>query len=476
MDDDSVNSPQPLESIPDGLDLTVFGDIVYPKDAETVIWPGVNIRTTLPFVAGSPAIPNILFEDAAHVKKLSETVQTEASWIVEMRYESGDDEEFARRIRVELCRNHVVVIKGHPFEPTPLTASDIRKTFGIEETRAVVSSDAILRSKPNAQMIHVAQTMQEFCDATANHEIVRCLLDLPNSYVHPHRFLLALDDGRKARDQSKDYFHHRQYNPTDIDRAMLWTLIHHGMYHTYIHHDAAGYATWVQIRSGMKVWVVVRPSGFEDVKCRSDIRRSLQTIAQDSITFDKNAVRIAIYATPGDIIIQPPGTLHEVYTPVPTVAIGGHFYSLDCLYLTEMNRHYDLDYPDLSNNDHPHVYQLLVLMMALLPLQKGRQLSLKNLQALVTMVKNPKRYQVNVLADPDAMVLKIKGKFDDRVFAETVAEALLSDIICKLTVGSFSKNKDRKGDYLFHQLTGLDNAGEIVDWESALARFQANGP
>ncbi|KAF9521474.1 hypothetical protein CPB83DRAFT_841239 [Crepidotus variabilis] len=109
--------------------------------------------------------------------------------------------------------------------------------------------------------------------------------------------------------------------------------------------------------------------------------------------------------------------------------------------------------------------------MALLPLQKGRQLSLKNLQALVTMVKNPKRYQVNVLADPDAMVLKIKGKFDDRVFAETVAEALLSDVICKLTVGSFSKNKDRKGDYLFHQLTGLDNAGEIVDWESALARL-----
>jgi hypothetical protein len=31
------------------------------------------------------------------------------------------------------------------------------------------------------------------------------------------------------------------------------------MFHTYPHHDAEGYATFVQILSGSKIWVIYRP-------------------------------------------------------------------------------------------------------------------------------------------------------------------------------------------------------------------------
>ena len=45
----------------------------------------------------------------------------------------------------------------------------------------------------------------------------------------------------------------------DFVKTRLWGLVHHAMFHTYPHHDAEGYATFVQILSGIKIWVIYRP-------------------------------------------------------------------------------------------------------------------------------------------------------------------------------------------------------------------------
>lgn len=62
--------------------------------------------------------------------------------------------------------------------------------------------------------------------------------------------------------------------------------------------------------------------------------------------------------------IQPPGQFHEVYTPVPTVSTGGHFYSLDTMHLTEVIKKYDLDTDGVNtNHDHPSTTMTLAMML-----------------------------------------------------------------------------------------------------------------
>lgn len=67
--------------------------------------------------------------------------------------------------------------------------------------------------------------------------------------------------------------------------------------------------------------------------------------------------------------IQPPSTIHEVYTPTPSVTTGGHFYTYNSLHFTECSRIYDIHTRDcLTNNIHNGVTQTMVMMMAALPL------------------------------------------------------------------------------------------------------------
>jgi len=51
----------------------------------------------------------------------------------------------------------------------------------------------------------------------------------------------------------------RKLIPTDFIKTRSWGLVHHAMFHTYPHHDAEGYATFAQILSGSKIWVIYRP-------------------------------------------------------------------------------------------------------------------------------------------------------------------------------------------------------------------------
>ena len=66
---------------------------------------------------------------------------------------------------------------------------------------------------------------------------------------------------------------------------------------------------------------------------------------------------------------QYPGCLHEVYTPVPSVVRGGHFYNYNSLHLTEVSRAIDLRSEDaLSNQTHSSATLTLTMMLAALPL------------------------------------------------------------------------------------------------------------
>jgi hypothetical protein len=61
---------------------------------------------------------------------------------------------------------------------------------------------------------------------------------------------------------------------------------------------------------------------------------------------------------------MPPGAWHMVYTPVRTLATGGHFYTYDTLHLTEMSRAFDrLHGREVTNTTHVSSFMTLCAMM-----------------------------------------------------------------------------------------------------------------
>lgn len=58
-----------------------------------------------------------------------------------------------------------------------------------------------------------------------------------------------------------------------------------------------------------------------------------------------------------------PGAWHLVYTPVRTVATGGHIYTYNTMHLTEMSRMFDNQHAlEVTNTSHISAFNTLCLM------------------------------------------------------------------------------------------------------------------
>ncbi|OCH83607.1 hypothetical protein OBBRIDRAFT_547796 [Obba rivulosa] len=152
----------------------------------------------------------------------------------------------------------------------------------------------------------------------------------------------------------------------------FFALLHHAGMLTYPHHDADGDGTAVIVLSGAKLWAVINPKPGYDCMSRSDVDSLFLSVAEWGsqgmpIDSDKWDIEV-IHAVPGDLIIQPPGQLHAVYTPVASVTVGGHFYSYDSMHLTELSRFIDHTHGEtLTNEVHYHSKDSIMRLVLALP-------------------------------------------------------------------------------------------------------------
>jgi len=265
----------------------------------------------------------------------------------------------------------------------------------------ILSSDAQTRlSKP--ALPHIKMPLRKFVDGVQDNSIIQCLLDQPTVDGERPKFVKFLDDAHLA------YMHsscdQRIYTPLDLQKSASWLLLHHGLYHTFGHHDADGYGTWVQVVSGYKFWVILTPKVYEETRDRNRLQESVGQYVELKYNgqgyYGEESERVVIYAGPGDIVIMPPGTFHEVYTPVPSVTIGGHFYAFDTMHLTEIARALDhRTKGKFTNQDHPHAMYTMAVMMCSLPLFKEyrKVFSFSTVTAIIltknsrTSPQNPRR-------------------------------------------------------------------------------------
>jgi len=218
--------------------------------------------------------------------------------------------------------------------------------------------------------------LEQFCQGAKDNLRVQCLLDMPSIDGERPKFIKFLDNGHTAYFRLHNYYPSRKNIEIDVQRSASWVLIHQGLYHTFAHQDADGYSTWTQILSGYKFWTIIRPRDKDAIQNRTAHYRSASRFLDQEFNkefgyYGEEFERTVIYGKPGDIIIMPPATFHEVYTPVPSVTLGGHFYTYNALHLTEMGRACDMHTSGrFTNQSHFSSSLTIALMMAALPLNK----------------------------------------------------------------------------------------------------------
>ncbi|KAG2110200.1 hypothetical protein BD769DRAFT_1674698 [Suillus cothurnatus] len=122
----------------------------------------------------------------------------------------------------------------------------------------------------------------------------------------------------------------------------FWALLHHAGYVSFAHHDADGVATYSRVESGGRVWILFRP------RSQKGGRAAYASSMMKLVSYPNNKEEVhslwdaeVVYLGPGDFIIQPPGQVHGVYTPVEGFATGASFFNLASMHHSERARNYE---------------------------------------------------------------------------------------------------------------------------------------
>ncbi|KAG1829567.1 hypothetical protein DFJ58DRAFT_848664 [Suillus subalutaceus] len=226
---------------------------------------------------------------------------------------------------------------------------------------------------------------------------IQCILDVPYGQGGLPSYLSTLDSGIT-----------NGWNQTTVDCPIgdkvhpdnfivhSWSLLHGPAYWTNPHHDSDGSVTFVQIETGEKKWGLFKPI-HEDTITRtnlSNIALTLTDLYRNRENIQENWHGEIVTLLPGDMLIQPAGQFHAVYTPVASFATGGHFYNYECMHLTELSRYIDHKQGKiLTNQVHAHSLETFQRMVINLP-RISRRVKLYNrpLIALCTMVLECDKY------------------------------------------------------------------------------------
>ncbi|TFY73884.1 hypothetical protein EWM64_g10128, partial [Hericium alpestre] len=179
-------------------------------------------------------------------------------------------------------------------------------------------------------------------------------------------------------------------------------LVTAGGFYTSTHFDANGYATWVTIRTGAKLWVIrkFRKDRLERGKVR-DIIKLYESMAtgDEAIVGYEWSDGYALFLHEGITLVIPPGVIHEVYTPVNTIAIGGRFLTYNSIHLTQWCRFVDRSlHSSLTNAEHITIGRSVCRMVIALR-KLRRTIQYRTFLALADMVISPQSYQSRYYRD-----------------------------------------------------------------------------
>ena len=121
------------------------------------------------------------------------------------------------------------------------------------------------------------------------------------------------DDSKRGQKTKWSWFGHifqlfSTYGPFtaswDAWKSCIWDLFTHAGFFTYVHHDSAGYCTYVWIREGCKAWGILRPKITSEHTSRASIYDVMRRIIkpQGILDYMKHADLYTIFLMKGDLL------------------------------------------------------------------------------------------------------------------------------------------------------------------------------
>ncbi|KAG2352812.1 hypothetical protein BDR07DRAFT_1497598 [Suillus spraguei] len=382
--------------------LDLVSDILgaqVPRQSGTVTWPDAHI-TVLPCVMIEGV--NVCEDnDAAMVHFLSTLTESkpDSTYVEYIKHIHLTRRQLQHSVGNALSRNKPVVIRGFGNQDVPaLDVEYLETNFGISPQMRVTVHDVAKRVTDFTHP-HKQATIQKFMDAINDPSKIQCILDIPLAHVGLPQDFQLLDHGLVYG-----------WNQTTVDcpirsgkvhpdnfTVKSWALLHQAGYVSYPHHDADGAVTFLQIQSGVKFWVVFRT---KEKLSRTALQKAQMLFANwrnNREEIDSTWHGEVITLLPGDLLFQPAGQVHAVYTPVPSFATGGSFYHYDSLHLTEMSRYIDANKAQfLTNQVHENAVETFQRMLIALPrLTQSIRLCRRPIIALCLMIINRDKYKAS---------------------------------------------------------------------------------
>ncbi|KAE9383037.1 hypothetical protein BT96DRAFT_1009721 [Gymnopus androsaceus JB14] len=311
---------------------------------------------------------------------------------------------------------------------------------------------------------------------------------------NPEQFLL--NDGLSSWKQSR--FHYPIKTQSHIENLLItsWGLIHHAGVYTNVHQDSEGCNTTIEVAGDRrnpvpKIWGILT---FTDPSTPSKTRKDIfemisRTCSLRSYTDDEDYKEPGgiwpledpqwseickvelVYALPGDIIFQPAGTLHLVFTPAMCVTHGGHFYSFDTMHLTEFTRALHVKAGEfVTNAIHEGIIETLVRMLLALPDMTTRVFYKRSIASLCLMVLYPKLYEAPGTKISNAIPYIKEARNIARIVIREYLGIVSTNTIQKDLKNFISQSEDYRDPgepfklgMLLHNLAGHDKQKSCAD-------------
>ncbi|KAL0574861.1 hypothetical protein V5O48_007101 [Marasmius crinis-equi] len=177
-------------------------------------------------------------------------------------------------------------------------------------------------------------------------------------------------------------------------RDLTWGLSHAGQVVTWLHHDGDGKMTVIQALTGAKIWTVFVPSSSLSSKEVQDVHKWLAE-RKDKLPVPSLGKLVNILLLRDDTLFMPPGMMHLVYTPVPSIFRGSSFWNFHALHLTAFSLRGDSLAADiLTNIDHCYrmVFQTILRLVLALPVMTDYVPRRAVVYNLYDLLQNPQDY------------------------------------------------------------------------------------
>ncbi|KAG8214274.1 hypothetical protein J3R82DRAFT_9218 [Butyriboletus roseoflavus] len=227
-----------------------------------------------------------------------------------------------------------------------------------------------------------------------------------------------------------------------------WRLITHSGFVTFPHHDCCGMGTYVVGNAGAKIWAIMRPKRDRcpaDLEELSSVLRTSTTLSEDGTYPGSDVVTICLEE--GDVMFQPPGVMHCVYTPVPSIFSGGYFYNYQTMHLTRAVLSMStLDDPNsLTNDERPGFIRTLCRMLIALRYRcEPRIIRKRSLISLILIILDRAKHTKHRPNPKDTSELANEER-GEMAFAADCAKALLK--FMNMTVDGARKFVCSQGPY-----------------------------